>query len=145
SRAIYQPQNFVAYPDLTALEFLVYFARLRGVDKKAAKQRAESLLELVGLSQAANQRTDHFSQGMLQRLGLAYALQSGCSVVILDEPFAGVDPDAREVLLKLIVERAQQAIVLVCTHYITEFMAQGATRLDIAHGTLTKIPAADLE
>jgi ABC-2 type transport system ATP-binding protein len=140
SKIIYQPQNFVAYPELTAAEFLIYFLRLRGAGRAEARKRSHQWLELVGLSHAAHRRTATFSQGMLQRLGLAYALQSDSAVLVLDEPFAGVDTDARAALTKLLADRAKTGIVLTCTHHIDEIVAFGALQLEIADQRISCSP-----
>jgi ABC-2 type transport system ATP-binding protein len=128
----YQPQNFAAYPNLTALEFLTYFQRLRGHGAGDARRSAAAWLQRVGLSEHSAQRTGTFSQGMLQRLGLAYVLQTNAPVYVLDEPFAGVDPAARATLTDLLAEEARSRIVLLCTHHVDEVSARGATVVEIS-------------
>jgi len=132
----YQPQNFAAYPNLTARKFLVYFQRLRGFGAGEARRSAEAWLERVGLSGDAGQRTGTFSQGMLQRLGLAYVLQTNAPLYVLDEPFAGIDPAARATLTDLLAEEARSRIVLLCTHHVDEVSARGATLVEIAEQRL---------
>ena len=132
AHAVFMPQSFTAYPDLSAREFLVYFLRLRGVPKREARDRAAWWLEAVGLARAADQRTGVFSQGMLQRVGFAYAMQSDAALCVLDEPFAGVDPEGRDVLTDLMFEAARERIVLLSTHHIDEVASRGATLARIA-------------
>lgn len=134
AHAVFQPQNFSTYPDLTGLEFLHYFLRLRGVRRKEAMNHAALWIDRVGLAEAANRRTSDYSQGMLQRLGLAYALQSGAKLCVLDEPFAGVDPKARAQLSDLLAEVAKDRIILICTHHVEEMKERGATMVAINHG-----------
>lgn len=126
AHAVFVPQNFAAYPDLTASEFLTYFLRLRGVARSLALARATDWLGAVGLQRAAHQRTGVFSQGMLQRLGFAYAMQSGALLCVMDEPFAGVDPEGRAALTELMFEAAQDRVVLLSTHHIEEVTSRGA-------------------
>lgn len=138
ANAVFQPQNFAAYPDLTGEEFLIYFLRLRGVPRTEARALAGSWLERVGLSDAGSRRAAEYSQGMLQRLGFAYAMQSGAPLCVLDEPFAGVDPAARADLSNVLADMARDRIILICTHHVDEMAARGATMVGIADGGWTQ-------
>ena len=137
AHSVFVPQTFTTYPDLTAREFLAYFLRLRGVTKADAHERASYWLAAVGLERSANQRTGVFSQGMLQRVGFAYAMQSDASLCVLDEPFAGIDPDGRAALTTLMFEAAADRIILLSTHHIDEVTHRGAAVARIADRTLT--------
>lgn len=137
ARAVFVPQNFTAYPDLTAREFLTYFLRLRGVGKGEARERVSHWLAAVGLQQSAEQRTGVFSQGMLQRIGFAYAMQSDAALCVMDEPFAGVDPEGRAVLTALMFEAAKDRVILLSTHHIDEVTSRGAAVARIADRSFT--------
>lgn len=134
ANAVFQPQNFTAYPELTGLEFLIYFLRLRGYSRKVALSHSNYWIEQVGLSEAASRQTAEYSQGMLQRLGFAYAMQSGARLCVLDEPFAGVDPIARSQLSDLLTEAAEQKIILICTHHVEEMTMRDAAVVSINNG-----------
>lgn len=134
ANAVFQPQNFTGYPELTGLEFLIYFLRLRGHSRKLALSHSTYWIERVGLTEAASRRTAEYSQGMLQRLGFAYAMQSGASLCVLDEPFAGVDPIARSQLSDLLTEVAEHRIILICTHHVDEMTGRGAAVVSINNG-----------
>lgn len=136
AHSVFQPQNFAAYPDLTGLEFLTYFLRLRGASHNNASHNALYWIDRVGLSGVANRRTSQYSQGMLQRLGLAYALQSNAKLCVLDEPLAGVDPLARAQLSDLLFEMASERIILICTHHVEEMTERGASVVAINNGML---------
>lgn len=136
-RAVFMPQDFTAYPELSAREFLGYFLRLRGLSKRAADDRCREWLAAVGLEHAADQRAGTFSPGMLQRLGFAYALQTGASLCVMDEPFAGVDPDARAALAELLFDDALDRVTLLCTHHVAEMAERGAACARIAGGRIT--------
>ena len=138
--SVFQPQNFVAYPELDGVQFLSYCLSLRGFSGRQARQRAGQMFERVGLGDSAATRIGAYSQGMLQRLGLAYALQIETPLCVLDEPFAGVDPQARQHLGQMLAEAARHRIVLICTHHVDEMLAIGAGVAEIRAGQLTMNP-----
>ncbi len=135
-RLVFLPQNFAAYPDLTGREFLVYALRLRGASRAQARSTASAWLEAVGLRDAADTRTGAYSQGMRQRLGFAYAMQLDVTLYLLDEPFAGVDPESREAMTDLLFHLSTDRIVIVSTHHVEEMLARGSAVLRIAGGKL---------
>ena len=137
AHAVFVPQNFTTYPDLTAIEFLTYFLRLRGAAKGDARERATYWLSAAGLQSAANQRTGVFSQGMLQRVGFAYAMQSEAPLCVMDEPFAGVDPEGRAALTDLMFDAARTRVILLSTHHIEEVTSRGAAVARIADRSLS--------
>ncbi|MDR7272384.1 ABC-type multidrug transport system ATPase subunit [Pelomonas saccharophila] len=113
----YLPQDFGVYPHLTALEFLQYFAALKGVGDR---QRLQQLLELVNLHEQANRRAIGFSGGMRQRLGIAQALLNDPDVLIVDEPTAGLDPEERLRFRHLLGDLGRQRLVIVSTHIVSD-------------------------
>jgi ABC-2 type transport system ATP-binding protein len=132
----FMPQNFPAYPDLTGREFLEYALELRGAARRQARSAASEWLAAVGLSQAANTRTGAYSQGMLQRLGFACTMQAEVALYLLDEPFAGVDPESRSAMSDLLFRVASNAIAIVITHHVDEMEARGAAIARIHDGIL---------
>ena len=113
----YLPQDFGVYPQLTALEFLQYFAALKGVRDPA---RLKRLLEQVNLHQQADQVAASFSGGMRQRLGIAQALLNDPDVLIVDEPTAGLDPEERLRFRHLLSEIGLRKLVIVSTHIVSD-------------------------
>jgi len=113
----YLPENVGFYEDMTGLQNLVFTGRLNGLSATEASEKAEMLLERVGLSAAAGKKTGKYSRGMLQRLGLADVLIKDPEVIILDEPTLGIDPLGVRELLDLIIKmsREQGITVLFCS------------------------------
>ncbi|MCR5115929.1 MAG: ABC transporter ATP-binding protein [Lachnospiraceae bacterium] len=116
----YLPQDFGYYPEFTGKDFLMYFSALKGLDKKAAKERTAEILELVGLKEVAKEKIKKYSGGMKQRLGIGQALINRPEILILDEPTAGLDPKERVRFRNLIEELGKESIVLLSTHIVSD-------------------------
>ncbi|RMG17535.1 MAG: ABC transporter ATP-binding protein [Deltaproteobacteria bacterium] len=129
----------LVYPPLSALENLDFFGRLYGV--RGRKERARTLLRQVGLAESAWTRpAATYSRGMLQRLALARALLPDPRLLLLDEPFTGLDRDASVRLMEILRDvRGQGRIVLLVTHDL-EGAAQLADRVAIlSRGRIAEI------
>lgn len=116
----YMPDDIGFYDDRTALDNLIYTAKLNRVPPEEARRRAEMLLDRVGLREAARKRVGTFSRGMRQRLGLADVLIKQPQVIILDEPTLGIDPEGVRELLALIrdLNRNEGLTVLLSSHHL---------------------------
>jgi len=121
-RAIgYVPQDLAIYPDLTAKENLSFFARLYELPKDAARRRIGEVLEVVGLSDRADDRTEEFSGGMKRRLNIGIGLLHKPDLLVLDEPTVGVDPQSRNAILASVEHLSDEGMaVLYTTHYMEE-------------------------
>ncbi|WP_405894914.1 ATP-binding cassette domain-containing protein [Streptomyces sp. NBC_00104] len=107
--------------DLTGTENLVLLARLLGHDKRAARHRAEQLLEAFGLSEAAGKQVKHYSGGMRRRIDIAASILNTPDLLFLDEPTTGLDPRSRNQVWDIVrAVVAQGTTVLLTTQYLDE-------------------------
>lgn len=121
----YLPEERGLYPKKLIIDQLVYFAQLKGMSHKQAVKAVDYWLERLGMSEYRNKRLDTLSKGNQQKIQLITALAHNPHIVILDEPFSGLDP-VNAMLLKDVVKEqiAQDKIVLFSSHqmsYIEEF------------------------
>jgi len=140
------PQEGSVYDDLTAIENLIYFGKLHGVDGETLRKRATKLLELVQLKNRTKDRVKTYSSVMKHRLNLAVGLMHEPQVLFLDEPTTGLDPAARLVVWEFVKRLQDRGItILLTTHYMDEadylcdrvaFMDRGKI---IALGTPTEL------
>lgn len=130
----YMPQDFGFYPDFTAREFMMYMAAVKGLDKKQAKMRTDDLLYMVNLHDVADKKIKSYSGGMKQRLGIAQAELNSPSILILDEPTAGLDPKERVRFRNLISDFAKEKIVILSTHIVSDISYIADTILMMKNG-----------
>lgn len=116
----YLPQEFGFYPDFTVKDYLMYIASIKGVHKAAARRRVQELLGQVGLSNVQDKKMRKLSGGMKRRAGIAQAMLNDPEILILDEPTAGLDPSERIRFRNLLSELAQDRLVLLSTHIVSD-------------------------
>lgn len=116
----YLPQEFGFYPEFTVKDYLEYIAVLKGLKERDSKRRINELLERLTLSHVKNKKIAKLSGGMKRRVGIAQALLNEPEVLILDEPTSGLDPGERVRFRNLLSEFAQNRIVLISTHIVSD-------------------------
>jgi len=117
----YLPQDFGVYPKVSAYDLLEHLAKLKGVTNSSyRKKQIEDLLERVNLAAFKNKSVHSFSGGMKQRFGVAQALLGNPSIIIVDEPTAGLDPEERNRFNTLLSEVSEEVIVILSTHLVED-------------------------
>jgi ABC-2 type transport system ATP-binding protein len=132
----YLPQDFGVYPNLNAIEFLEYIAAAKGLDRKAARERIQEILEVVNLTDARKRQLGSYSGGMKQRVGIAQALLNDPDLLIVDEPTAGLDPEERVRFRNLLSELSGDRIVILSTHIVSDVEACATLIALISRGQL---------
>ena len=113
------PQELAIYPDLSGRENLALFGRLQGLRKPELRARVDEVLELIGLADRAKDRSKEYSGGMKRRLNIGIGLLNRPTLLILDEPTVGVDPQSRNAILESVEALSVEGMaVLYTTHYM---------------------------
>jgi ABC-type multidrug transport system ATPase subunit len=119
----YLPQDFGVYPKISALDMLDHLALLKGfVNSRDRRDLVESLLLRVNLWDVRKKALAGFSGGMRQRFGIAQALVGNPSLLIVDEPTAGLDPSERNRFYNLLSEVGENVVVILSTHIVQDVM-----------------------
>lgn len=116
----YLPEEPNLYERFKAKDLLHYFAELYGVPKEDIDERIRELLELVGMSDRAEDRINTFSKGLRQRIGIARALIHDPKILIFDEPTMGLDPATSHNIREFIRKLKGDKTIILCTHYMDE-------------------------
>jgi ABC-2 type transport system ATP-binding protein len=134
------------YDKLTPLEYLEFVSGLWNVETRIAERRARELLRWLDLEQFADERCEHFSRGMRQKVALAGALLHEPSLIILDEPLTGLDAGSARLVKSVLAERVSKGSTVIMTTHILEIAERMADRIGvisrgrlIAEGTLMEL------
>lgn len=115
------PQDIALYQDLSARENLVFWAKMYGLKGALLKTRVAEVLDLIGLTDRANDRISKYSGGMKRRVNIGVALLHQPKVIYMDEPTVGIDPQSRRSILDGVIALKNQGMtVLYTTHYMEE-------------------------
>ena len=135
----YMPQQQGIYEQMTAESFIAYIGRLKALKGKELRAQVDNVMELVNLSDVRRKKVGGFSGGMKQRVLLAQALLGDPKVLLLDEPTAGLDPRERVRIRNFIKELAQDRIVLLATHIVTDIESIADQVLLLKKGKLLRV------
>lgn len=112
----YLPQSFGFYEHMTGMEFLCYLAGLKGAFSRLGREQADYVAQLLNIRQQCKEKIAVWSEGMRQRLGLAQALLNDPDILLLDEPFCGLDNEETEKIGQLLKQLAKERLVLISSH-----------------------------
>ena len=127
----YMPEERGLYGKEKILDQLVFLAKLHGVDGAAAKKRGEELLGELGLGERLNDKLDDLSLGNQQRVQLAASLIHDPDILILDEPFSGLDPVAVDVMSTMLTARAANGVPVVFSSHQLDLVQRLCDRVGI--------------
>lgn len=141
----YLPQRFGMYKDLTVYETMQYFASLKGIDVKRQREEIMACLDKVRLSDKKKEKMRTLSGGMIRRVGIAQTLLGEPSVILVDEPTAGLDPEERLRFKNLISEIQSERTVIISTHIVEDVESLCDRIIILDHGrVLVKSSAEEL-
>jgi len=123
------PEERGLYRRMTVIDTIVYFGRLKGLDVATAKKEAERLIERFGLGEWTKAVVEKLSKGMSQKVQVAAAMVNRPRLLILDEPFSGLDPVNQKVLEDLVLETAQAGSTVVFSTHIMQHAERLTNRL----------------
>jgi ABC-2 type transport system ATP-binding protein len=132
----YLPEGAPAYPDMTPADFLDFIAHIRGFSGDEAKRRISRIVEMIRISEVLHQPIETLSKGYKRRVGVAQALLHDPSVVILDEPTDGLDPNQKYEMRKIITALRPEKAIVISTHLLEEVEAVCSRAIIIAHGRI---------
>jgi ABC-2 type transport system ATP-binding protein len=127
----YMPEERGLYPQMQLLDQITYFARLHGLDAAAATAAGRRWLDRLGLGERMDEKLIALSHGNQQRVQLAVALVHGPELLVLDEPFAGLDPDAVDSLSEVLLEQAAAGTAVLFSSHQLELVERICRRVVI--------------
>ncbi|HZX05281.1 ATP-binding cassette domain-containing protein [Kribbella sp.] len=134
----YVPDVFASHDRLSASAYLTHLGRIRGLNTRTAHDRSHELLDRLALSGGADTPMRKLSKGNAQKVALAQALLVPPQLLVLDEPWAGLDATAHSTLRELLTETAEQGAAVAFTEHSAETVRTTATRVcELHHGRLT--------
>jgi ABC-2 type transport system ATP-binding protein len=140
----YIPEDRGLYPKMPVIEQLDYFAQLHGLSRKAARVASTALLERLGLADRAKSQLQSLSHGNQQRVQLAAALVFSPQLLILDEPFAGLDPVAVDSMTEVLREEADAGKPVVLSSHQLDIVERVCDRVGIInHGQMVALGTVD--
>lgn len=140
----YLPQTFGFYPEFTVTDYLEYISALKGLTRHQAKRRISMLLELLALDDVRKKHIRKLSGGTQRRIGVAQAVLNDPDILILDEPTSGLDPGERARFRNLLSEMAQNKIVFISTHIVSDVESVATQNAVMKNGKIIGIGTTEL-
>ncbi|MDH4036800.1 MAG: ABC transporter ATP-binding protein [Candidatus Krumholzibacteria bacterium] len=134
ARMGYLGEEVGLYPQITGPEMLLLVGRLFRLPRAVVRRRADELIELVGLGEKRSVKIRHYSKGMKQRLGIATALMNDPELLLLDEPYSGLDPVGRKQLRELLIDLKRQGKTIMMSSHIVPDVEAVCDRVGILSG-----------
>jgi ABC-2 type transport system ATP-binding protein len=136
SRLGYLPEGAPLYAEMTPRSLLSFIAEIRGIERKRRGEMIDTAVEKTGLQDVLGQRIETLSKGYKRRVGLAQAILHDPSVLIMDEPTDGLDPNQKHHVRELIKEMAAEKAIIVSTHILEEVEAVCTRAVIISNGKI---------
>jgi ABC-2 type transport system ATP-binding protein len=130
----YMPEERGLYPQMPIARQVAYFARLHGIEAEEAESSARTWLERLGLGERLDDKLITLSHGNQQRVQLAVALAHNPELLVLDEPFAGLDPEATDSLSEVMLERTKSGTAVLFSSHQLELVERICRRVVIVEG-----------
>lgn len=132
----YLPEGAPQYGEMTTNDFLLFIAKIRGIEKNSINKSIESVIESLSLHDVINKRIEHLSKGFKRRVGIAQAIIHDPEILIMDEPTDGLDPNQKYDVRELIKKISKNKTIIISTHILEEVEAVCTRAAIIAKGKL---------
>lgn len=132
----YLPEGAPQYGEMTAYDFLLFIAKIRGIEKNNIKNAIESVIENLSLHDVIHKRIENLSKGFKRRVGIAQAIIHDPEILIMDEPTDGLDPNQKYDVRELIKKISKNKTIVISTHILEEVEAVCTRAAIIAKGKL---------
>ena len=132
----YLPEGAPQYGEMTVYDFLLFIAKIRGIEKNNIKHSIESVIENLSLHDVVNKRIEYLSKGFKRRVGIAQAIIHDPEILIMDEPTDGLDPNQKYDVRELIKKISKNKTIVISTHILEEVEAVCTRAAIIAKGKL---------
>ena len=132
----YLPEGAPQYGEMTTKDFLLFIAKIRGIEKNNLNSAVESVIESLSLHDVLNKRIEHLSKGFKRRVGIAQAIIHDPEILIMDEPTDGLDPNQKFDVRELIKKISKNKTIIISTHILEEVEAVCTRAAIIAKGKL---------
>ena len=116
----YLPESAPLYHNMLVFDYLVYIAKIKGIEKEGIAERLTQLSSLCGLSEIMHKPISELSKGLNQRVGIAHAMMSDPEILILDEPTSGLDPNQIVEIREIIKNIGKEKTIILSTHILSE-------------------------